>query len=45
MPAKGALALDKEQVGKAVDALLKYIGKEKDDAALLEDEELLYLVR
>lgn len=37
--------IDEVQVQKAVVALLKYIGKEKQNSTnLLEDEELLYLV-
>lgn len=37
--------IDEKQVRKAVEALLKYIGKQKKDSSnLLEEDELLYLV-
>jgi hypothetical protein len=37
--------IDKKQVHKAVVALLKYLGKQKDESMnLLEEDELLYLV-
>ena len=40
-----APGLQREQVDKAVSALLKYIGSQKADSKdLLEDEEYLYLV-
>ena len=43
---KGIEDVDKKQVENAVAALLKYIGKEKKDSAnILEEDELLYLVR
>ena len=43
---RGIEDVDKKQVEKAVAALLKYIGKEKKDSSnLLEEDELLYLVR
>lgn len=39
-------AVSKEQVKKAVDALLKYVGKQKEESKnLIEDEDFLYLVR
>jgi|LakMenE18May11ns_1017448.scaffolds.fasta_scaffold7664882_1 hypothetical protein len=38
--------VDKKQVQKAVVALLKYLGKQKDESMnLLEEDDLLYLVR
>lgn len=37
--------IDKKQVHKAVVALLKYLGKQKNESMnLLEEDELLYLV-
>jgi hypothetical protein len=40
-----AASVSEEQVRKAVIALLKYIGKQKENSNnLLEDDELLYLV-
>lgn len=40
-----APGLKREQIDKAVSALLKYIGSQKADSKdLLEDEEYLYLV-
>ena len=45
MASSGAPGLKREQVEKAVQALLKYIGTQKADSKdLLEDEEYLYLV-
>ena len=41
-----APGLKREQIDKAVSALLKYIGSQKADSTdLLEEEEYLYLVR
>jgi len=41
----GIESIDKKQVKKAVAALLKYIGKQKNERSnLLEEDELLYLV-
>ena len=38
--------LDREQTRKAVAALMKYIGKEKEEAKeLFDDDEFLYVVR
>jgi hypothetical protein len=38
--------IDKKQVQKAVVALQKYLGKQKNESMnLLEEDELLYLVR
>ena len=45
MASNKAPGLKREQVDKAVSALLKYIGSQKADSKdLLEDEEYLYLV-
>ncbi len=41
----GTEGVDEAQVQKAIVALLKYIGKQKETSKnLLEDEDLLYLV-
>ena len=38
-------SVSREQVGKAVDALLQYIGKKSEKStSLIEDEDFLYLV-
>lgn len=45
MASNKAPGLKREQIDKAVSALLKYIGSQKADSTdLLEDEEYLYLV-
>lgn len=45
MASSRAPGLKREQIDKAVSALLKYIGSQKADSTdLLEDEEYLYLV-
>ena len=39
-------AISQEQVQKAVEALLKFIGKKNNDKkSLIDDEDFLYLVR
>lgn len=46
MASNKAPGLKREQIDKAVSALLKYIGSQKADSTdLLEEEEYLYLVR
>jgi hypothetical protein len=46
MPKKPEQQLNKKQVEKAVEALLKYLGnKGEEKASLLDDDELMYLVR
>lgn len=46
MASSKAPGLKREQIDKAVSALLKYIGSQKADSTdLLEEEEYLYLVR
>jgi hypothetical protein len=38
--------VSKAQVGKAVDALIQYVGKQNEEStSLIEDEDFLYLVR
>lgn len=45
-PKKTSSAVSRAQVGKAVDALLKYVGKQNEEStSLIEDEDFLYLVR
>lgn len=45
MASSKAPGLQREQIDKAVSALLKYVGSQKSDSKdLLEDEEYLYLV-
>lgn len=41
-----AIKVSKAQVGKAVDALIQYVGKQNEEStSLIEDEDFLYLVR
>lgn len=43
---KQQLGVSEEQVGKAVDALFKFLGKQADERkSLVEDDEMFYLVR
>ncbi len=41
-----AIKVSKAQVGKAVDALIQYVGKQNEEnTSLIEEEDFLYLVR